>query len=181
MGFCSKEGGSHGRLWAEEGWDLTQVGAMGPTWGPERTGGFGETTAPLRREGLGVGSRGWLEPCWGRGFLCGAEVWGLNCGNSGCNFGFRAEEGPCSNLWGHKGGSFEIQGRANGYLRGRQELKGLSVGGGGKLGETLLEGDRQGLESKVDMDVWLGIQRWGIQRGDPEAGTGSGESLGGHW
>ena len=93
----------------------------------------------------------------------------------------RAEEGPCSNLWGHKGGSFEIQGRANGYLRGRQELKGLSVGGGGKLGETLLEGDRQGLESKVDMDVWLGIQRWGIQRGDPEAGTGSGESLGGHW
>ena len=37
----------------------------------------------------------------------------------------------------------------------------------------------QGLESKVDMDVWLGIQRWGIPRGDPEAGTGSGESLGG--
>lgn len=26
--------------------------------------------------------------------------------------------------------------------RGRQELMGLSVGGGGKLGETLLEGDR---------------------------------------
>lgn len=28
MGFCSEEGGSHGRLWAEEGWDLTQVGVM---------------------------------------------------------------------------------------------------------------------------------------------------------
>lgn len=114
----------------------------GPTWGPERTGGFGETMAPLRREGLGIGSRGWLEPCWGRGFQHAAEVWGLNCGNNGCNFGFRAEEGPCSDLWGHKGGSFEIQGRANGYLRGRQELMALSVGGGGKLGETLLEGDR---------------------------------------
>lgn len=83
-----------------------------------------------------------MEPCWGRGFQHAAEVWGLNCGNNGCNFGFRAEEGPCSDLWGHKGGRFEIQGRANGYLRGRQELMALSVGGGGKLGETLLEGDR---------------------------------------
>ena len=114
---------------------------MGPTWCPERTGGFGEQ-APLRREGLGVGSRGWLEPCWGRGFQCEAEVGSLNCGDSGCNFGFRAEEGPCPDLWGHKGGSFETEERANRYLRGGQELMALSVGGGGKLGETLLEGYR---------------------------------------
>lgn len=37
------------------------------------------------------------------------------------------------------------------------------------------------MESKVDMNVWLEIQRWGIQWGDPEAGTSSGEGLGGHW
>lgn len=74
---CGRDGSTR-RLRAEEGQDLTQVGAVGHVWGPERTESFWESTAKQGRAVVwaggsscpmaqGAGGRGrWDRDCRGR-------------------------------------------------------------------------------------------------------------------
>lgn len=72
--------------------------------------------------GLPMSSRGFGPLLW--------EQWGATVG-------LRAEEGPRSDVWGWRRGTFEIQGRGAGYLGGRQELIAPSAEDERQMGERL--------------------------------------------